>query len=617
MSSAASSNGHAAAAPRIPRGWRAIVRGAALSMSFGFQTGSLAFVFLFAVEAVSSVLGLYVTYANKQLVDAAVAASAQRVLFAAGAMSLARAGQLICGHQYVNVTRKVREKTQLFVDQKLMGITGALPGLEHEDLPAYADQVALLRAERWAMAEVANALVLSMRVAIRIVGSATLLARIHPALVLLPLAGVPSFLAARRAEEIHQREEERTAERTRTIHHLFTRATSADAGKELRLFGLAPTLIGRHRRLTAEVLAERDRGDWQGAALNVAGAVSFAAGYVAAIGLVLWRAVNGQATAGDIVLAALLAAGMNTHVELAVQTGSRFLRTLRATGRYLWLMDYQRDARAAWAQTAAEPLPVPERLTSGITLEGVSFTYPGTEKEVLRDVSVHLPAGAVVALVGENGAGKTTLVKLLERFYLPSAGRILVDAIDLRRFDLDAWRARTSAAFQDFRQFEFLVQETVGVGNLPVMHDGATVGQALLRAGGDDVVATLPAGLATQLGRAWNGVELSGGQWQKLALGRAFMRETPLLVTFDEPTAAIDAPTEHALFERFAAAARSGATRGTVTLIVSHRFSTVRMADLILVLEDGRIKEQGTHAELMRLRGSYADLYELQARAYR
>jgi ATP-binding cassette subfamily B protein len=210
------------------------------------------------------------------------------------------------------------------------------------------------------------------------------------------------------------------------------------------------------------------------------------------------------------------------------------------------------------------------------------------------------------------------MVKLLGRFYEPSGGRIEVDGVALQRIDPDAWRARTSAAFQDFRQFEFLVRETVGVGSLAHVSDGGAVRRAVERASAEDVVAALPAALETQLGKTWEGgVELSGGQWQKLALGRAFMREEPLLVAFDEPTAAIDAQTEHALFERFAAAARSGASRGTVTLIVSHRFSTVRMADLILVLEGGRIVEQGSHEELMRLKGTYAELYELQARAYR
>jgi ATP-binding cassette subfamily B protein len=240
----------------------------------------------------------------------------------------------------------------------------------------------------------------------------------------------------------------------------------------------------------------------------------------------------------------------------------------------------------------------------------------------LRDVSLHLPAGKVVALVGENGAGKTTLVKLLTRFYEPTNGRILLDGVELRRLDLDAWRGRISTAFQDFARFDFVIREAVGVGDLPQIEDHEAVHGALARAGAADIASSLPGGLETQLGRDWpGGVELSGGQWQRLALGRAFMRwgptGHPLLVVFDEPTAAIDAPTEHALFERLAAAARSGAIQGTVTLLISHRFSTVRMADRILVLDGGRIVEQGSHDELRRQGGVYAELYELQAAAYR
>jgi len=187
----------------------------------------------------------------------------------------------------------------------------------------------------------------------------------------------------------------------------------------------------------------------------------------------------------------------------------------------------------------------------------------------------------------------------------------------LRRLPLPAWRERLSAAFQDFARFEFLLRETVGVGHLPRIEEAPAVRAALARAGAADVPAALPAHMETQLGKAWEGgVELSGGQWQKLALGRSMMREQPLLVVFDEPTAALDAPTEHALFERFAAAARSGQSAGTVTLLVSHRFSTVRMADLIVVLAGGRVVEQGSHAELMIQDGTYAELYRLQSRAY-
>jgi ABC-type multidrug transport system fused ATPase/permease subunit len=336
--------------------------------------------------------------------------------------------------------------------------------------------------------------------------------------------------------------------------------------------------------------------------------------YVGAIALILIRAIHGQATPGDVVLAAGLAAGMNALVTTAVLYGTNVLRLLRLAERYVWLEEY---ARGAWDRQTASS--VPERLTQGIDLHDVTFRYPGTETTILDGVSLHLPAGTVIALVGENGAGKTTLVKLLSRFYEPAAGRITVDGADVLRFDIVEWRERVAAAFQDFTRFELLARETVGVGELPRIEDRAAIGAALGRAGATGVVERLPLGLETQLGRDWaGGVELSGGQWQKLALGRAMMRKEPLLLILDEPTASLDAQTEHDLFERYAGAARDTAARtGTVTLLVSHRFSTVRMADLILVLDEGRIREQGSHGELMALGGLYAELYELQARQYR
>jgi ATP-binding cassette subfamily B protein len=290
-----------------------------------------------------------------------------------------------------------------------------------------------------------------------------------------------------------------------------------------------------------------------------------------------------------------------------------FLRGFWMDGsrRLAWLEDY------AASVAAAGDLPVPGVLRRGIRVDHVSFAYPGTSRVVLEDVSVTLPAGTVVAIVGENGAGKTTLVKLLAKMYEPTSGSILLDDTPLARVQAAEWRARLAGAFQDFFRFEFRARNAVGLGDVPRIDDQPAVAAAVERAGAGDVVARLKSGLDTQLGPTWpDGAELSFGQWQKLALARGFMREEPLLLVLDEPTAALDAETEHALFERYAAAARDRVS-GRITILVSHRFSTVRMADRIVVLDGSRLVEVGTHEELMAKGGQYSELYRIQAEAYR
>jgi ATP-binding cassette, subfamily B, bacterial len=261
---------------------------------------------------------------------------------------------------------------------------------------------------------------------------------------------------------------------------------------------------------------------------------------------------------------------------------------------------------------------VPAALTEGIRLDDVGFTYPGTDRPVLGHVDLLLPAGSVVAVVGENGAGKSTLVKLLCRFHEVSSGRVLVDGVDLRSIDPDAWRSRIAAGFQDFVRFELTARETVGVGDLPRLSSVDAVSEALERAR-TDIAGRLPDGLDTQLGTSYaDGVDLSRGQWQQLALGRAMMRDLPLLLVLDEPTSAMDAEAEHRLFARYAeSAARVGRLSGAVTVFVSHRFSTVRMADVIVVVSGGMVTEVGDHDTLMARRGLYAELYDVQASAYR
>ena len=364
--------------------------------------------------------------------------------------------------------------------------------------------------------------------------------------------------------------------------------------------------------------------------------------------MVVVRAAHGTASVGAVVLAVTLVQRAQLQVGQAAAAIGQLLTTARTARRLLWLEDYAAASRglapggaaggpglagggrwlaggaagAARGPRRRRRLPgawlPPAVLRRGITLREVSFGYPPDGGLVLDGVDVHLPAGAAVALVGENGAGKTTLVKLLTGMYQPTAGQVLLDGVPLADLDLAAWRERTAAAFQDFVRFELLAAEAVGVGDLPRISQPAALESALERADATAVAAALPEGLDTRLGRSFTGgQELSGGQWQRLALARGMMRDLPLLLILDEPTASLDAITEAALFERYLSARQLASRSGAITLLVSHRFSTVRMADLIVVLDQGRVAASGDHASLIRAGGLYAELYELQARAYR
>jgi ATP-binding cassette, subfamily B, bacterial len=303
--------------------------------------------------------------------------------------------------------------------------------------------------------------------------------------------------------------------------------------------------------------------------------------------------------------------GTSNNLMWSMRNLSRLVRT---SGRYVWLLDYDEAVRRAHPGCAVAPVA----LHRGVRLEHLSYRYPDAIAPALSDLDLEIPAGTVVALVGENGSGKSTLVKLLTGMYRPTSGRVLVDGVDLAHMDLAAWRERCAGAFQDYARLELSVLETVGAGDLPYIHDPARVGDALRAAASEEVVTSLPHGLDTQLGPTWpGGVDLSGGQWQRLAIARGAMRPAPLLLVLDEPTAALDATTEHALFEGYATAAHAAGRRGAITLLVTHRFSTVSAADVVVVMNKGRIVETGSHRQLMRAKGHYAELYELQARGYR
>ena len=552
----------------------------------------------------------------KVMTDGFVAGSssqtARGVVIVVGLTALHR----VMVHASLNVRMRLRENTQLYLDTHIMELTAGIPGLEHHERPEYLDEVELIRNERGYLANPFNPI--SWTIASIVQGASTLalLAGVHPVLALLPLFGAGTAWATAHGEQRLVQLIDRQAEGNRVLRHHYELATLPASAKEVRIFGLADELLTRRRDLFRSLERERLGLAVQRVTVSTVAWLVFAAGYVAALAFTVRAATRGDATVGDAVLVLTIGSQLDQQLAELGENVAWFVRTHRAVRRLRWFTDYADRSHAELDPD--EPAAAPDRLTDGIRIEGVAFSYPGTDVTVLERVDLHLPAGGTVAIVGENGAGKTTLVKLLCRLYEPSAGRILIDGVDIRSIPIPQWRRRIAAGFQDFAMFQLLARETVGLGDTSVEGDDFVLA-ALAAAAAPDIVEELPGRLDTQLGREFDGgVELSLGQWQKLALGRAMMRTEPLLLILDEPTASLDAPTEHRLFERFHGAARAAAReRGAITILISHRFSTVRMADLILVVDGGRIAEAGNHHDLVAAGGLYAELYQLQARAYR
>ncbi len=583
-------------------------------LGIGWETGPGVFLAVLGLGVVGSAAPLLFSFGLKYLVDGSYFSRSGEVAVGFVVVALALAVVVATPSAERWATPRIRERSIAAMQRRLLRLSVDGPGLDHFERSAYWDRLQLLKRNFADLLMATASLFVGPLIALQLLVTAVVLARLEPWLLLLPAVGLPAAWLSQRAENLKRAGDERAAEPRRALTHLFTLASSARSAKEIRAYGLADELTERHRRLSRQVQRTMERAQFRAAAVSSGSWVAFGIGYVAAVVLALRAAGEGRISPGDVALTLSLATALVASAGYLSDLAGMLLRAVAVSENYFWLVD--RVSAAAARVAPAVRMPVPDRLERGFDVEEVTFGYAGGEGPALDGVTLRLPAGAVVAVVGENGAGKTTLVKLLSRMYAPSSGRILADGVDLQRFDVDEYRRRLSAGFQDFVRFELVTRESVGIGDLPRLDRPEAVAEALSAAGAG-FADRLPDGLETQLGRSWDGgVDLSGGEWQKLALARAMMRRNPFLVVFDEPTSALDPQTEHALFERIAADSRSGAADGRVTVLVSHRFSTVRMADLIVVLEQGRLLERGSHAQLMARGGLYSELYDLQAGAY-
>src|SRR5438552_2000120 len=510
------------------------------------------------------------------------------------------------------VQRRFRDKVTIALESHVAKLQASVTTIAHQERPDYLDRLSVLRNQIFVLDHMYMSVFATAGWILRLAVTIVLLASISPLLILLALFALPTVLTSSWRPAVERVAQEQVAQFRRLAAHLFMTATTAPPGKEVRVTGIGPRLATDRREAWERWYAPVAAARWGSAVWHTLAWAVFGGAYV---GGVVYVSSGLHSPPADVLL--VLAAGSRLSSYIGATVGEiGFLRGIWMDGarRLAWLEDY------AAALTAHTDVPVPSRLRESIRLEHVSFAYPGTDRLVLDDVNLTLPAGAVVAVVGENGAGKTTLVKLLSKLYEPTTGSILVDGAELSRMPADEWRTRLAGAYQDFFRFEFRARQSVGIGDVPRLDDEPAVVTAVDRAGAADVIEKLGAGLETQLGPTWpEGVEVSFGQWQKLALARGFMRDKPLLLVLDEPTAALDAATEPALFERYAAGARRNEDAGDrrITILVSHRFSTVRMADLIVVIDGARVVEVGTHDDLVARGGQYAELYGIQAAAYR
>jgi ATP-binding cassette subfamily B protein len=481
--------------------------------------------------------------------------------------------------------------------------------LSHFENAEYYDKLENARREAdWRSLQIVDGGFYLLQNSLTMLSYGALLLRFSPWLALILFAAtIPTFIVQTRYSELNFRVLSWRAPEARRLNYLEYLLTNDHAVKEVKLFGLGESLLGRYISLFSQFLHEDKVIARKRSLASLGWGMLTTLSYYGAYAWIVWRAVSRLITLGDMTLYLSVFRGSQGMFE-AILSG---LSTLYENGLFMSNLFAFLELQPQMARTA-QPQPVPHTFQQGIEFKHVSFKYTGQTDWALHDVSLTIKPGEKIALVGKNGAGKTTLIKLLTRLYDPTEGQILLDGVDLRDYDLDSLRGQIGVIFQDFVRFHLSASENVGFGQIEALEDRPRIVGAAQKSGADPVITALPEGYETTLGRWFTkGRDLSGGEWQKIALARAFMRDCALLV-LDEPTAALDAENELRVFQQF-----RELVADKMAVLISHRFSTVRMADRIFVIENGHVSEQGSHAELLAQGGTYARLFTLQAESYR
>lgn len=584
-----------------------------------WRSSKLAGVALGALTLIAAGLPLAVAYVGKAIMDSVVAGSRDATIrWVLIEMGLVAALALV--QRALSLVRSLIG-ARLSIDINVMILEKALAlDLRHFEDAEFYDKLTRARREASSrpVAVVTESFQLLQNI-LTLAGYAVLLIQFSGwAVVGLIAAALPATVAEVRFSNAAFRLRNWRSPETRKLHYLERVLASDDHAKEVKLFALGPVLLDRYKAL-AETFYREDkalslsRAGWA-YVLSLIGTGAFYACYAA----MAVAAATGRLSLGNMVLYVMaFRQGQQAFQSILSALGGMYEHNLYMSNLFQFLsiptsFRSEKSAKDTIESIKPKSLPAPSADEKGIRFDNVGFRYPGQDRWALRNLNIFIPEGQSLALVGHNGAGKTTFIKLLTRLYEPTEGRILLDGRDLKDWDEAALRLRIGVVFQDFNQYQLMLRENVGFGSVENMGDQPRMDRAIERGGAAEVVGSLRQGLDTQLGRWFkDGVELSGGQWQKIALARAFMREDADILVLDEPTAALDAEAEHAVFERFRTLAK-----GRTAILISHRFPTVRMADRILVLEGGEVVEEGTHEELIAQGGRYAHLFSLQAQGY-